>query len=698
MTAAPALPIMVTDKGLIEQTLIGKEGSEYMTQEQRQQARESINSRPLTDFVSLSKTKGGLYECPVCHSGTRANRTGGLSITADGKRVTCFAKGCFGEKGEDTLGALRIIWNATETEVFTMAGIDTGGPSQGTAQEIRPPKVEQKSPDPPEPKADFSAYIKQAQTDLDADQKAKDYLAGRGLTEESVVRFRLGYDREKRAIVIPYGRNYAYYITRSIDGKEYRKPPQAKAGKEPLYNVPCLYTQGGGAVFVVESVFCAMSLMQAGADAVALNGTGGEKLLKQITTQPTGKTLILSLDNDQPGQEAQERLIDGLKELGASFVPFNVAGEHKDPNDALQADKEAFGRSVGAGIAAAEAEAQKVKAAEDQKRAELAYQFKAKYSAAGRIHAFVDGIAESVHNPPQPTGFALLDSILDGGIYSGYLILTGGTSVGKTAITLQIADNIARAGRDVLYFTLEMTAADLMARTISRLTYQNCGGYVANAKTARHITDGTKRALYSQAEERLVAESTLEYADTIAPHMCFIEPQQFGKDFLSTNDIKAVLEEYKQGLEPGQQGPFVIVDYAQLLRPAGQDGKGMDAKQNMSDNATVLYHISKQYNIPLLAITSQPRSEYGKNDSMNAGKESGDLEYSAEYLFRLQFQKPSDKDKENPGGYEKKEKRKDPRQVELAIMKNRSGQTGDTILFDYFAKFNYFEEKRRVID
>lgn len=661
----------------------------------RQQARDFINGNSIHDYFTFTRSKGGLYVCPKCHSGEKKNGTGALQISRDGKHLTCRSGYCFGEKGEDVLGALRILWDTDENGVFRQAGLKVdGSESAPSSAPVRPAQTK-KAPEPePEPRADFREYISNAHAALMTSAEAQAYLTGRGFTMDTMTRFNLGYDAEKKAVVIPYGRDGRYYITRAIGEKAYRKPKAAEAGAEPIYNAACLYAGDAAAVFVVESALCAISIMQEGGAAVALNGTGSEKLLKRITDQPTQKTLVLCLDNDEAGREAQRTLAGKLAAAGVSFIEYNIAGDQKDPNDALQADRAAFADAVKKAMEAPEAEREKA-------RQERAYRFKARYSAAGRIHDFLDGISASVNNPPQPTGFEHLDSILDGGLYAGYIILTGGTSVGKTAFCLQLADNVAAAGRDVLYFTLEMTAADLMARSISRLTYKNCGRNKGNAKTARYITDGTKRKQYSPAEAQLVNESTLEYAETIAPHICFIEPRQLDKDFLSTDDIKTVLEDYMAGMEPRAQGPLVVVDYAQLLRPTEKD-KTADAKQNMSNAATVLYHISKTYNIPLIAITSQPRSNYGKNDSMSGGKESGDLEYSAEYLFRLQFPRIKKKDyrdeemykylRDNPESYEKEQKRKEQRTVELAIMKNRSGPTGDTISFLYTAKFNRFSD------
>lgn len=46
------------------------------------------------------------------------------------------------------------------------------------------------------------------------------------------------------------------------------------------------------------------------------------------------------------------------------------------------------------------------------------------------------------------------------------------SSLGKTTLILQIADQIAQNGKDVLIFSLEMAKAELMAKSISRHTLQ----------------------------------------------------------------------------------------------------------------------------------------------------------------------------------------------------------------------------------
>ena len=86
----------------------------------RQQARDFINSRSIHDYFTFTRSKGGLYCCPVCKSGTGPKGTGALQISNDGKHLTCRSGWCFGEKGEDILGALRVLWETDENGVFSL--------------------------------------------------------------------------------------------------------------------------------------------------------------------------------------------------------------------------------------------------------------------------------------------------------------------------------------------------------------------------------------------------------------------------------------------------------------------------------------------------------------------------------------------------------------------------------------------------
>jgi replicative DNA helicase len=74
---------------------------------------------------------------------------------------------------------------------------------------------------------------------------------------------------------------------------------------------------------------------------------------------------------------------------------------------------------------------------------------------------------------------------------------------------------------------------------------------------------------------------------------------------------------------------------------------------------------------------------------MQAFKESGGIEYSADVLLGLQL-----KGVEEKGNFDVElAKSKTPREIELKILKNRRGNTGEKIDLFYYPQYNYFTEK-----
>ena len=67
------------------------------------------------------------------------------------------------------------------------------------------------------------------------------------------------------------------------------------------------------------------------------------------------------------------------------------------------------------------------------------------------------------------------------------------------------------------------------------------------------------------------------------------------------------------------------------------------------------------------------------------------IEYSSDVLIGLQLHGAGTKDFDAT-----KEKAKNPRKIELVILKNRNGATGKKIGYKYFPMFNYFEETGEI--
>jgi replicative DNA helicase len=72
---------------------------------------------------------------------------------------------------------------------------------------------------------------------------------------------------------------------------------------------------------------------------------------------------------------------------------------------------------------------------------------------------------------------------------------------------------------------------------------------------------------------------------------------------------------------------------------------------------------------------------------MEAFKESGAIEYSSDVLIGLQLEGAGE---DNFNATE--EKQRDPRRVELVVLKNRNGSTGTKLEYNYYPRFNYFSE------
>ena len=130
--------------------------------------------------------------------------------------------------------------------------------------------------------------------------------------------------------------------------------------------------------------------------------------------------------------------------------------------------------------------------------------------------------------------------------------------------------------------------------------------------------------------------------------------------------------------------PVVIIDYLQILAPHNE--RSTD-KQNTDHAVLQLKRLSRDFKLPVIAISSFNRENYVSRVSMQAFKESGAIEYSTDVLIGLQLKGAGEK------GFDIDDaKSKNPREIEAVILKNRSGATGGKISFRYYTMFNFFQE------
>ncbi|CZE33230.1 primase/helicase [Streptococcus pneumoniae] len=645
----------------------------------RQTATEAIKER-LTDYVEgiTERSKKGnkkAFVCPLCGSGTGKSGTGAFTITPEGNSWKCFA--C--DKGGDTLDLIGYVegiddYNSKLTRAGELFNLDIDMATEYQNQSKDKQNTDTHNSIHTSVDGNYIEFYKKANSNIGNTTYAKD----RGLSDSILSRFKIGFVEDWKhpnapenvtgspRLIIPV--TQTSYLARDTrkDIPEYQKQyAKTKVGGSNIFNGRAFIEHGDRPIFVVEGEIDALSIMEVGGLAVGLGSTSNAKKLAELVKgKELARPLILALDNDPRGKKAQEQL-EGF--LQAQKTPYTVAklteGTAKDPNEMLVRDRVAFEKLV----------EEAVKNARDDKEKYL------ETSTDNYIQQFLNGITESVNTPSISTGFKLLDEALDGGFYEGLYIVGAISSLGKTTLVTQIADQIASKGHDVLIFSLEMARSEIMAKSISRHTVMEVlqsGGNMSDAKTVRGITAGARYAKYSQAERELIKQSVTAYSG-YAKHIYITE----GVGDLGVNQIRQTVE--KHARYTGNT-PLVIVDYLQILAPTNE--RATD-KQNTDKAVMELKRISRDFKTPVIGISSFNRDNYEKSVSMQSFKESGAIEYSSDILIGLQLKGAGEKDFDPTEA-----KKKDPREIELVILKNRNGKTGVKVPFEFYPMFNYFVE------
>lgn len=504
-----------------------------------------------------------------------------------------------------------------------------------------------------------------------------DYPQQRGLSDDIIKRARLGYDPQFstgtngdtwEALIIPTKDNS--YVARNINPDASLKNRYRKIGGIGFFGLLSIqYTNTP--LYVVEGELDVLSIMEAGGFAIGLGSiANANSFIKTMKDFKPDNSFIIALDNDDRGISTAKTIEKGLREANIPAYTINPYGEYKDANDMLMNDRDALESFISKSHEAKNLE----ELVKELKRKEYE-----KNNTASYLQDFINGIAESASTEAISTGFNSLDKRLDGGLYESLYTVGAVSSLGKTTFITQITDQIAEAGGDVLIFSLEMARNELMAKTISRHTLRETlmsGGDTRNAKTARGITTGSRWEKYSPAEVQLINKSIEEYGK-YANNIYVKE----GLGDITAKDIRQQVEEH---VSLTGKRPVVVVDYLQILSP--HDPR-MPEKWNTDKAVMELKRISRDYKIPVIAISSFNRENYENAVTMKAFKESGGIEYSADVVIGLQFK--------GAGGtnfHTQNARKKTPREIQLVILKNRHGEIGDPIDYEYYPMFNYFKE------
>lgn len=666
----------------------------------REQAKETAKGR-IEEYLS---GKGINTRKPFnCLNPEHTDRTPSMSLDRRHNRVKCFSCG----ESYDVFDLIGMDYGITDKgeqfkKAYELFGIRVDG-SRQTAKEDFPTMPRQnnaKTGQDTHTHTDVYTHTDRMQYYEACKGRLPDtrYPDERGLSREVLERHMVGYDPafstrsadgeivSWQAVIIPTGRES--FTARNTDPTAGTKDRYRKRGAAQIFGYKSLYS-AASPVFVVEGEIDAMSIETAGGAAVGLGSYDNVPLLIRLLEgkQPS-QPLVIAFDNEQDDgkaarvKEAEAKLAEGLERLGITFYRMNPYGEYKDANEALVKDRDAFA-----------AEIKRADALEDQAEQEAREAYLAT-SAGAHLQDFLNGITESANTDAIPTGFPLLDGVLDGGLYEGLVTVGAISSLGKTTLIQQVADQVAASGHDVLMFSLEMSRTQLMSKSISRHTIQIArakGMDSRNAKTSRGITTGKRYANYSRSELELIQEAIeayQKYADRI-----YI---QEGIGDYTTDRIRETVEKHilltggkwiTDGVErrlSGGNRPLVIVDYLQIIAP--HNDRATD-KQVVDHAVLELKRISRDYKIPVIAISSFNRGGYKIEATFEQLKESGAIEYSSDIVLALQLKGAGEKNFDPTAA-----KKKDPREVELVVLKNRDAAVGGKVAFNYYPMFNLFDE------
>ena len=550
---------------------------------------------------------------------------------------------------------------------------------------------------PIEPCENFNSEVEFAYNNLMNNEDALKHFRDRGLTLGTIKKYKLGYaPKGARDLLAKYpllvkrmpSASYPYvlpvinsigivnYLVFEIAFRNEKSPKYIKPSNIDglIFNERYLYQRVTEPVFVTEGIYDALSVEEVGYKAIALMGVGYNRLL-QFCKSFRHYTLILSLDNDKTGTETIKKLSEELKNIGIKHIIRQSL--KKDFNEDLINDRETFSDLLQSAVA----DAKKVES-------ESEIRYRNETCLVNYFEEFEQIRLKNQNKSYIPTGFNSLDSLLDGGLFSGLYIIGAISSLGKTTLCLQMLDNIAKSGTDVLIFSLEMAKSELLAKSISRLTFtRSSKNIVVSGRTTRDVL--TNKQSNDQVAKS-ISNAIDTYKNEYSKHVYILEG-------VGNYDVKEIRKGIETHINMTGNKPVVLIDYLQVIQP--YDNKSLSDKQNTDKTVLELKRISREFDITVLVISSFNRENYYQSVSLTSFKESGSIEYSSDVLIGLQYAidlnaiKETDKKKEELKNRIEKVRSdaKDgkPIDIQVKILKNRNGSIGNTNL-EFYPKYNSF--------
>ena len=387
--------------------------------------------------------------------------------------------------------------------------------------------------------------------------------------------------------MIPYAGSEYFHVDRDITGtaeEKYTVPSTDELGSLPLYN-PSAFDSP--AFYVVEGPLDALAILDEGKPAIALCGTNYEEVVAAAASRGYRGTVIAALDSDAEGRKAQEGFMLALKQAGLYGVEYSYHRGAKDAAEARCIEPVQFSVDIARAYdKALQSRREKLLGSYHEALRHLRVQ------GPGDVLRGICFNEDAVH--PVPTGFPKLDSWLEGGLMPGLYLVGSAATVGKTSLCLQIADQIAEAGRPVLFVSVVQRANELIAKSVARYLYRERPERGAQSLSPNEILDCQRRSNWTGAQSGSVIEISRWYLSHIAPYLRLAE----GTGRPSVADIRSAAELMSEKYDGTM--PVIIIDYLQLLaNDSDEVGRLMLLKNTLG-----LRQLARDLRTPVLAVSS----------------------------------------------------------------------------------------------
>lgn len=298
--------------------------------------------------------------------------------------------------------------------------------------------------------------------------------------------------------------------------------------------------------------------------------------------------------------------------------------------------------------------------------------------------------------PGTMTGIKPLDQTLNGLKGGEVCVLCGRPALGKTALSMQIAYNVAttkpKDSNDpqnaVAIFSLEMMEDQLISRLISTISRVNMNTFVDHYqkllseeyqnKYGKKFADKMKSMLNAQYDRIEVALKAIK-------ELPIYPTTESG---LSANSIKSMLMQKQRELECNHQKlALVVIDYLQLMIPT-TNKKNASRTEEVGEMSRKVKLIAKEFDVPILLLAQLNRNaDPYKKPEMKDLRESGSIEQDADKIITL-YCENLDPNKLDVSIYQDPQSqrealKKERMKIKLSVLKNRQGGMEDIdLIFD----------------